>query len=270
MKKQILLLLLLSSATVLSGEKFDYSAWYKSASSNVHRMGNRITAVKNILKRAPDEFFMKRKGLRKYRWRIKNLIVKLGKKIAKHPKPGLKKQYLQLVAQAYNNKHIGALHPKTMNSCIYRMFQKEMKAFKKANSALKVSHMSMEAGKLPAKERKKKADFEKLKKKEHAAFTAKPANSITRMKAKHWKKKRRGVEKWLKSYEIYQNGVVQKQRGLKNQKSKIRKEVLTYTRNIDPTISGILNKKFKEITDKKKLTIKERLRLKKIMNKPRI
>lgn len=269
MKKYIVLQLALCTATVLSGAKFDYSEWYKSASNKAHRMGNRITAVKNILKHAPDEFFLKRKGLQKYRFKIKNLIVNMGKAIVKNPQPGLKRQYLQLVAQAYNHKHIGAIHPKTMRQCIYRMFKKEINAFKKANSSLKVISMSMEAGKLPKKARKKQADLAKFKKKEQAAYTAKPANSITRMKAKFWKKKRQGAEKWLRAYETYERGVPQKQRELNNQKREIRQKATNSARAIDPVIAKVLNDKFKEFTDKKTLTMREKSRLRKIMSKPR-
>jgi hypothetical protein len=275
MKKQLLCMLLLTITPTLfckkelKYEKLNYETLYADAASEKKLdLKNRLTQVRFILKHAPDSFFTKKKMLQKYRFKLKNLIVKLGKEVIKK-QPALKKQYLQLIAMTFEKntrayKHIGRLHPKTMKRCIYRMFQKEIKAFKQANSRQIISLWAFTES-LPTKKLKFETKLTNLKETQEKLEAKKSLNLFQKTKLKKTTRNIEKTTKWLDNYQYLNTTLVNMQKNAQHIKSNIRKKALKLARSADPIINTELNKKFESITKRDELNSREKFKIKKLI-----
>jgi hypothetical protein len=287
MKKKLLCLLLLSTVTTIfcKYQKLDYEQNYAYAASSKNPLPLRLTEIRNILRHAKDTDFLRKKKLRKLRWRLKSLLVKLSKQIRKlkpgQPIPGepskdltdyiiknLTKRYLQLIAMTYNTdtlayKHIGRLHPKDMERCILRIFANDIKEFKKEHRKLLLIQEAS-TNRLPKKANKMQAKLKTLNEKKDKIIREKSASPATKLRLNRVRKKIENTQRWLTAYKDFESRSVTTQGNLTQKKSNIRRKAVAFARSAGPEIATVLNKKFQEIAKKRKFTIREKLKLRRL------
>jgi hypothetical protein len=190
----------------------------------------KLKLIEEILK-APDEFFVKKKKLRKYRRRVKDQIINLAKKIT----PTLINQYSKIIETALRNTKNFNQYKNSLRRALLVPFKDDLKAFKDAHADEIVYTRAIK--KLEDNYKKKLALKEKLEK-------DKAEREAAGKKFRDPKKLKR-TEKWITEYKGRNPKLKQEQLIASSKKKRIEAKLGTAPRLVQEELKNIVKKKTK-------------------------